>query len=93
MKTDFRRVEVTYRTDNSTPISVEDICREFYGISEITFLFNIHSKKDAVYVYTQNLGTVDIAELVEIQKQLKADTLSFGYGVKGIFYTLGYCGR
>lgn len=89
MKSDIKRIEVTRRTENS-PISVEEICKEFYGISEITFIHNIHNKRDVVYVYTQNLETIDIAELIEVQRRLKTDTLSFGYGSKGIYYILGY---
>jgi hypothetical protein len=89
MKTDIGRVEVTRRTQNS-PISVEKICEEFFGVLEVTFLRNIHQQKNSVYVYTQNLETVDLSELDKIQNRLKADTFSFGYGAKGIFYILGY---
>jgi hypothetical protein len=92
MKTNIREVEVTYRTEN-TPISVEEICKEFYGIVEITYLSktrNIHNKKDVVYVYTLNLETIDIADLIDVQKRLKADSLSLGCGNRGIFYILSY---
>ena len=92
MKTNLREVEVTYRhdTEKNFPVSVEDICKEFYGITEITFLVNIHSQRKAAYVYTQNLETIDIAELVEVQKRLQADAFSIGYGLKGVYYIIGY---
>jgi|688.fasta_scaffold1206288_2 hypothetical protein len=92
MKTDLKYVEVTYRndTEKNPSVSVDDICKEFYGILEITFLVNMYSNKNTVYVYTLNLETVDIDELIEIQKRLKADTLSIGYGTKGVYYIIGY---
>ena len=92
MKTNIREVEVTHRTEHS-PISVEEICKEFYGILEITFIskiHNIHNKKDVVFVYTLNLETIDITDLIDVQNRLKANSLSLGYGSKGIFYILSY---
>ena len=93
MSTNLKEVEVTYRydTEKNFPVSVEDICKEFYGINDITLLFNVHSQKKMAYVYTANLETVDISKLIAIQKRLKADTLSFGYGAKGVYYMFGYC--
>jgi hypothetical protein len=93
MKTNLREVEVTYRHDilkHNFPVSTKDICEEFYGITEITFLVNRHSKRKVAYVYTQNLETIDISELIEVQKRLQADAFSIGYGPKGVYYIIGY---
>ena len=92
MSTNLKEVEATYRydTEKNFPVSVEDICKEFYGIKEITFLLDIHSQRKVAYVYTQNLETVDISKLNEIKNKLKADRLSFGCSTRGIYYVLGY---
>ena len=54
MKTNINHVNIIDKLEVNKPISVEKICQEFFGITEINYLHNIHSKNIVVYIYTVN---------------------------------------
>jgi type III secretory pathway component EscV len=90
MKTNINHVNIIDKLEVNKPISVEKICQEFFGITEINYLHNIHSKNIVVYIYTVNYGTVDVRELNEIQKRLEAESLSIALRTNGLAYVLSY---
>jgi type III secretory pathway component EscV len=90
MRTNISEVKINDNLGYERPISVESICNEFFGITEIDYLYNIHSKKTVVYIYTVNYGTVDVRELSEIQKRLQAESLSIALRTNGLAYVLIY---
>ena len=75
MSTKLSEIKIVNNLENKINSTVEAITNEFYGITLIHFIEDNINENISVMVYTKNLGTLNISELLEIQKRLNAKSL------------------
>lgn len=95
MATKLSEIKIVNNIENKINSTVEAIANEFYGITLIHFIEDNINENISVMLYTQNLGTLNISELLEIQKRLNAKELSISKfpiiaECKGLIYILKY---
>ncbi len=75
MSTKLNEIKIVNNLENKINSTVEVITNEFYGITLIHFIEDNINENISVMVYTKNMGTLNISELLEIQKRLNAKSL------------------
>ena len=91
MATKLKEIEIINESIANKPISAESIASEFFGITTIQYVPNKINNNIIVMVYTLNVGSIHIEDLVKIQKKLKANSMSISYTLEsGLVYILTY---